>query len=234
MRPPTLVELFIQATTDTRQGYNLLAPNFEATPYATPHSWLAAAFRRVESLYGQAELGADLAAGTGRATRYLMEQCQRVEAYDFSPRMLEQAREVTGEERCRLIEADLETVDLGRERYDRIVTFGAWGHFLDPWAAGLMGRVVYALKPGGVFFTLTADPPAVLSRRSIYNFFFDESIKLRNRLLGDPFHMYYSINDTVVVKRMLEQYPCEVRLEPMPGALHPEVTLLMAVRLHRD
>lgn len=228
MRPPTLGELFVQATTDTCHGYNLIAPRFEMTSYATPLPWLEPCFRRIEQLYGRGELGADLGAGTGRATRELLKLCDAVEAYDFSPGMLKQAEAQSPEANCQWIQADLATVDLGAARFDRIITFGAWGHILEPWREDFVRRVVGALKPGGVFFTLTADPAPLLSRRALWIAIFDNSIKLRNRILGNPFHMYYGINHTLEVKEMFESQPCQVRLEPIPGAVHPDLTLFIA------
>jgi SAM-dependent methyltransferase len=228
----------VQATTNTRQGYNLLAPRFELTDYATP-AWLIEACRaRVDSLFPltrpRAEaVGADLACGTGLASLVLYRTCATVEGYDFSPGMLAQARaKAEREERgggFTFREADLATLELPPQRYDRIVTFGAWGHILPPWRARLMEQVLGSIRPGGVFFTVTADPARRLSRRWIRSALFDLAMHARNRLLGDPFHMYYLLNDTLTVKHLLEKSgPCQVRLEPLPRWPHPALTLLMA------
>ena len=227
----------MQATTNTRQGYNLLAPRFDLTEYATPQ-WLIEACRaRVDKLFPPRRrrdaVGADLGCGTGRASLVLHETCATVEGYDFSPNMLEQARARTSvDERSgqyRFVEADLAVLELPRERYDRVVTFGAWGHILPPWRDRLMAQVLQSLRSGGIFYTVTADPAARLSRRWLRSALFDLALHTRNRLLGDPFHMYYLLNDTLEVKAMLERAgDCQVMLEPVPRSPHPELTLLMA------
>lgn len=235
-RPPSFWELAVQATTNTRQGYNLLAPRFELTPYATP-TWLIECCRqRADQLYplcsSQAR-GADLACGTGRALFDLQRSCSRVDGYDFSPRMLAVARQraaASGNPAAfSLIETDLATLTLGARRYDRIVTFGAWGHILPQWRKRLMGEILAALKPGGVFYTITADPSGPWDVGWWKAALFDAAIRSRNWLLGDPFHMYYLLNDTLTVKRLLEAAgPCQVRLEPIPRHPHPRLTLLLA------
>jgi SAM-dependent methyltransferase len=238
-RPPTFWELAVQATSDTRQGYNLLAPRFELTPYATPE-WLIEACRaRVDRLYPLPEeaLGADLACGTGRAALVLARSCARVRGYDFSPRMLAQARAAAERRglaaRTTFLEADLARLQLGESCYHRLVSFGAWGHILPEWRRCLLHTVVRALAPGGVFYTVTADPSGPWSGLWWRSAIFDTAIRLRNRLLRDPFHMYYLLNDTLTVKGLLEQVgggQIQIRLEPLPRRPHPPLTLLVARR----
>ena len=236
-RPPSFWELAVQATTNTRQGYNLLAPRFELTPYATPCWLVEACLARLDQLSPldrSLACGLDLACGTGRAALPLARSCARVEGLDFSPRMLEQARrkaQEVPETDFDFQEADLATVRLREAFYDRIVTFGAWGHILPPWRRRFVEQCVKALKPGGVFATVTADPAHKLSRRWWYSVAFDNSLRLRNMLLGDPFHMYYAINDTDEVRSLFSSVGgVTIRLEPVPRRPHPELTLLVAVR----
>ena len=118
-RGPTTFELFLQATSSTKQGYNLLAPRFDATPYATPSNFISRALRRAQLRFPSNEdstglRAADLACGTGRATQMLASSFARVDAYDFSVGMLDRARELTQAQpntsgRCDFIEADLPT-----------------------------------------------------------------------------------------------------------------------------
>lgn len=242
VRPPSFWELAVQATTNTRHGYNLLAPRFETTAYATPTRLIQACQRRVESLYGplvrETAYGADLACGTGRGAAVLAQRCTRVDGFDFSPLMLAEARRQHPDQDDTTFdfrEADLSQFVLPPARYDRIVTFGAWGHILPPWRQAFFESVIAGLKPGGVFYTVTADPSTPTSRRWWVSAAFDLSLKVRNRLLGDPFHMYYLLNDTLEVVRCLRAIPeVEIRLEPVPGSPHPELTLLMARRIPED
>jgi SAM-dependent methyltransferase len=233
-RPPSFWELAVQATTNTRQGYNLLAARFDLTDYATPTHLIEACRARVDLLYPVARCdatGADLACGTGRGCLVLARSCADVDGYDFSPRMLEVAQKQATGAAFRFVETDLATVDLPAGRYDRIVTFGAWGHIMPEWRERLIRQIWAALKPGGVFYTITADPSGPWDSGWWRATFFDAAIKARNCLLGDPFHMYYLLNDTLTVKRLCESAgPCEVRLEPVPRTPHPRLTLLMVRR----
>lgn len=238
---PTYLELFLQATSSTKQGYNLLAPQFNATPYATPSSFVARSLDRAETRFPRKDSdenwGADLACGTGVATAELANFCNHVDGFDFSPGMLQQARQLLerkaeGSVVHQLFEVDLATVELPCSAYRRVITFGAWGHILPLWRERLVEQIVNSLAPGGVFLTITADPGRVASRRWWYSIVFDAAIHLRNRILSEPFHMYYRINDTLVVKQLFENDSrVRVFLEPVPGSPHPELTLLMVQKL---
>lgn len=241
-RPPTFWELAVQATTNTRQGYNLLAPRFELTPYATPRWLIEACLARVEQLHGPLEKsrarGLDLACGTGRAALVLANHCGRVDGVDFSPLMLAEARAKAADRagtEFDFREADLALLELPEKAYDRIVTFGAWGHILPAWRERMLAECVRALKPGGVFATVTADPACKLSRRWWYSVAFDYSLRLRNAILEDPFHMYYLLNDTDQVRKLFDKLSdMRIRLEPIPRRPHPDLTLLVAVRNRED
>lgn len=225
----------MQATASTRQGYNLLAPRFEQTAYATPTVLIEACRRRVDLLFpvdSSSARGADLACGTGRGLVALRKSCRLWDGYDFSPRMLEQARQKLGPgQEVVLLESDLADLRLPPKVYQRVVTFGAWGHILPCWRAQLCREIVRSLSDDGVFYTITADAASPWQADWWLAGAFDLAIKGRNRLLGDPFHMYYRLNDTATVKRSFEQAgPVAVRLEPVPGAPHPRLTLLMVSR----
>lgn len=233
-RPPTFWELAIQASTSTRHGYNLLAPRFEQTGYATPSFLIEACRRRVDRLFPpspSAGRGADLACGTGRAIAAMRGDGLRWDGYDFSPGMLRQARMRLGEAGASLIDADLATLDLPAATYRRVVTFGAWGHILPLWRRRLITQIVATLTEDGVFYTITADAPSRWRWEGLASLLFDLSIRVRNRLLAEPFHMYYRLNDTATVRRLFQEVGgVEVRLEPVPGSPHPRLTLLMVSR----
>lgn len=235
-RSPSYWELAVEATTNTRQGYNLLAPRFEATGYATPAFWVEACARRVEALFPldpEHARGADLACGTGRGLFTLRQSCRQWDGYDFSPGMLKQARKRIGPDpEVDLIESDLAALELPEGAYDRVVTFGAWGHILAPWRSRLFEQIVRSLRPDGVFYTITADRASPWNPEGWAASFFDLAIGVRNRLLGDPFHMYYRLNDTGTVRRLFEEMGgVRVQLEPVPGSPHRRLTLLMVSRI---
>lgn len=236
-RPPTLWELAIEATASTRQGYNLLAPYFNQTLYATPVEMIDNCRDRVDFLFPAPKdaRGADLACGTGRATLALLASCSKVEGYDFSRFMLEEAQNAAlkaGVTSCvSWFESDLAVLRLDPSCYDRITMFGAWGHILPPWRGKLMRSIAAALKPGGVFYTVTADPMTRLSMLWWRAALFDTVMTLRNRLLQQPFHMYYLLNNTLEVRDLLQGVGgLKTRLEPIPRKPHRALTLLMAYK----
>jgi SAM-dependent methyltransferase len=199
MKGPSFFELARQALTSTRRGYNLLAPKFEQTIYATPLEWIEASLQRVEERFGAPTIGhgLDLACGTGRGARALKPYCEKVDGIDFSAGMLEQAAKMSrGLDGLEWICSDLHGLELPSNRYDRIVTYGAWGHILPSFREQLLSEVVDSLKPGGVFLTLTANEPGILEKRFWYYLIFDFAIWLRNRIWFEEFHMYYRLNST--------------------------------------
>lgn len=229
-RPPTFWELAVQATSSTRQGYQLLAPHFERTAYATPEPWIEACLRRADRLFplpSETACGGDLACGTGRGLAALRRRCSQVEGFDFSPRMLEQAARRVPD--GKLFEADLATLNLPRAHYHRLVTFGAWGHILPPWRDRLLVQAMQALRPDGVFLTITADAAPWWCLEGGTAAMFDATLRLRNALLREPFHMYYRLNDTAtVIDRLQRAGASEVRGEPVPGSPHRRLTLVIA------
>lgn len=235
--PPTFWELAEQATSSTRRGYDLLAQRFEATPYCTPESWVLAATRRVDEKYGSSSnnLAADLCSGTGVGARALGRSGLTVDCYDFSTSMLSEAQKrwPFDPERLRLHELDLSESRLPRGRYGRMASFGAWGHILPAWRESFFQELMSALAPGGVFFTIVAEPISCWSKRAVWSTAFDMAIKLRNRLLAEPFHMYYRLNDSVTLERLFTKLAgsnFEISLEPVPGSPHLELSLLMIRR----
>ncbi|MFA5506126.1 MAG: class I SAM-dependent methyltransferase [Vulcanimicrobiota bacterium] len=224
--PPTFFELARQALSSTQRGYDLLAPKFEQTPYATPVPWVRAAIERIEQRYpleGRDGHGLDLACGTGRGARVLRRYCGSVEGVDFSEGMLEQARRLSaGYSGLHFRQAELHKLELPRRRFDRVVCFGAWGHILPSFRARLLEQVVESLAPGGVFFTLTANEARIFEKRFWYYLAFDLAICIRNLLWFDEFHMYYRLNST---RRLMESLAtvlgaradCVLSSEPLPG-----------------
>ena len=160
LAPPSFFELARQAFSDTRRGYDLLAPKFEETPYATPIEWLRASLVRTDERYplsAEETRGLDLACGTGRAVRMLRRSCEEVVGIDFSSGMLEQAQRFSrGYDGVSYRLCDLQELSIAPESFDRIVTFGAWGHILPSFRERLLHQIVGALRPGGTFVTRRA------------------------------------------------------------------------------
>lgn len=197
---PSVWELARQVLSSTRVGYDLLAPKFEATLYATPQSYIERALERVESLYpiireSEEIRGLDLACGTGRGVRALRRYCDSVEGVDFSSAMLQEAKTLSGGlDKLSWHLGELSALELSSESYDRVVTFGAWGHILPNFRNRLLRQIVSSLKMGGVFVTLTATAPSWRERRYWYSLVFDNLIRLRNAFWFHEFHMYYGLN----------------------------------------
>ena len=239
--PPTFWELARQALSGTRRGYDLLAPKFEATPFATPLHWLEASLARAEARFPlpreQRTRGADLCCGTGRASRVLGEYCQRVVGFDFSEQMLAEAdRLVESSPKFRWEQVDFSQQSLPAGGFHRIVTFGAWGHILPEFRSSFLEQIVDHLEPGGSFVTLTADDPCWWQRRYWFQLFFDNAIRLRNLLWFKEFHMYYALNSTGSLvesfKEVLQGRGSEflLELEPLPRYPNRVVTLLILYR----
>jgi SAM-dependent methyltransferase len=188
---PTLLELTRQALSSTRRGYDLLAPKFDATPFRTPDEILEPALQSLSPV----DAALDLCCGTGAAVRVLQPLCRRrLVGVDFSPGMLQQARQRLGEGpgavRPKWIEADVLTLDF-REEFDLITCFGALGHVLPEDHLPFLRMIHRALRPGGRFVFVTGYPPPLLSVRGVVLRTFNAVMRARNALLRPPFIMYY-------------------------------------------
>lgn len=88
----------------------------------------------------------DLAAGEGRNAVYLAQQGFAVTAVDISAKGLEKCRALARERgvEVQTLVADLDTFDLGGDRWDLVTDF----YYHDP---SLYARAMAALKPGGFF-----------------------------------------------------------------------------------
>ena len=89
---PTVWELLVQGLSSTEQGYDLLAPKFDATPFRTPEAILGPAMAQLGSPASIAT-ALDMCCGTGAALRHLRPLCRdRVVGIDLSQGMLAVAR----------------------------------------------------------------------------------------------------------------------------------------------
>ena len=81
---PTVWELLVQGLSSTEQGYDLLAPKFDSTPFRTPEAILGPAMAQ---LGGPASIATalDMCCGTGAALSHLRPLCRdRVVGIDLS------------------------------------------------------------------------------------------------------------------------------------------------------
>ena len=81
---PTFWELTVQALSSTTQGYDLLAPKFEYTPFRTPDLILQKVSDHLQTI-GPFARGLDICCGTGAGMKMLRLHCtQQVVGIDLS------------------------------------------------------------------------------------------------------------------------------------------------------
>lgn len=214
---PTFLEQARQALSSTQRGYDLLAPKFEFTPYATP-DWMLSA---TGSLIGEVDSALDVCCGTGLGMRMLRPRCrERLVGIDFSTGMLEEARrrvaETPGPARVEFVQGDVLEMDFAEE-FDAAVCFGALGHFVGLDEDALIDRVYRALKPGGRFLFVTGYPPKVTSPNFWFAHGFNAAMHVRNWLIEPPFIMFFLTFLLPEIQRKLEARGFTVRVEAPEG-----------------
>jgi SAM-dependent methyltransferase len=185
---PSLRELATQALSSVEDGYDMLAPKFDHTPFRTPDGVLDATVDALRPL-GPFGLGLDVCCGTGAGMGVLKSLCQgRIIGADFSAGMLAQARGAYPD--ARWVRADVRALPF-TGAFDLAVSFGALGHFLPAERPALFAAVHRALRPGGVFAFPIAAPLPVTSISYWALLGFDLAMRVRNALWRPPFVMYY-------------------------------------------
>ena len=199
-RGPSLRELARQALSSVEDGYDLLAPKFDHTPFRTPDGVLDATTATLRPL-GPFGGGLDVCCGTGAGLRVLGSLCQGpVTGVDFSAGMLAQARRAhPGAEWVR---ADARALPFAGT-FDLAVSFGALGHFLPAERPALFAGVHRALRPGGTFAFPVGGPLPVTSGGYWALLGFDLAMRVRNALWRPPFVMYYRTCPLPAVRRDL-------------------------------
>jgi SAM-dependent methyltransferase len=181
-------ELAAQALSSVEDGYDLLAPKFDRTPFRTPDGVLDATAGALRPL-GPFGLGLDVCCGTGAGLRVLGAVCQRpVTGVDFSAGMLAQARRAYPD--AAWVRADVRALPFAGA-FDLAVSFGALGHFLPAERPALFAGVYRALRPGGVFAVPAGAPQPVTSGWYWALAGFDLAMRVRNAVWRPPFVMYY-------------------------------------------
>jgi ubiquinone/menaquinone biosynthesis C-methylase UbiE len=186
-----LLELIRQALCSTQEGYNLLAPKFDASPFRTPDEMLGFAM----SAIGEVDTALDVCCGTGAGTEFLRGVCrQRVIGIDFSPGMLQQAKRklgnADGRARVEFVEVDVMQMTFVGE-FDVATCFGGLGHIPPGEEIAFLRQIHRALKRGGRFIFYSAYPSFWLSPRNVALRAFNATMRVRNALLKPPFIMYY-------------------------------------------
>lgn len=135
--------------------FNHHAPTWDT--YGPPHARILA---RLDALRPRLDLRSgqdvlEVGCGTGQVTEWLARCVHpgRVTAVDFSPAMLELARQrgVAAE----FVDADVCRDDLGRARFDVVLCLHSFPHFRDQSAA--LERFARALRPAGRLIILHLD-----------------------------------------------------------------------------
>ncbi|GAA3207177.1 class I SAM-dependent methyltransferase [Actinocorallia longicatena] len=187
-RGPSLRELAVQALSSVEDGYDLLAPKFDHTPFRTPGSVLDATAEALRPL-GPFGRGLDVCCGTGAGLRVLDPLCgEQITGVDFSAGMLAQARGARPD--VAWVRADVRELPF-REEFGLAVSFGALGHFLPAERPALFAGVHRALLPGGLFAFPLSAPQPVTSRWYWMLLAFDLAMRARNTVRRPPFVMYY-------------------------------------------
>ncbi|CAM3364466.1 class I SAM-dependent methyltransferase [Corallococcus sp. ZKHCc1 1396] len=227
---PTFRELTRQALTSVEQGYDLLAPKFEHTPFRTPDAVLKAALAQVgpEASVGSA---LDVCCGTGAAMRVLRPLCRdRVAGFDLSQGMLDEARrllaDAPGDAALDFVRGDALELPFTAE-FDLITSFGAFGHILEEDEPRLVKGIARALKPGGRFVFVTGHPPSALNPGYWVAKGFNAAMRVRNALWKPPFVMYYLTFLVPRARALLEAegFSVEVREGGMPRPFTGLVTV---------
>ncbi len=185
---PSLRELARQALSSVEDGYDLLAPKFDQTPFRTP-DWVLDATDVALRPFGPFGRGLDVCCGTGAGVRVLKSLCEGpVTGVDFSAGMLAQARDAHQDAEC--VRADVRALPFAGA-FDLAVSFGALGHLLPAERPVLFAGVYRALRPGGLFAFPVGAPPPVTSGWYWALLGFDLAMRLRNAVWRPPFVMYY-------------------------------------------
>jgi len=185
---PSMRELAKQALSSVEDGYDLLAPKFEHTPFRTPDGVLDATAEALRPL-GPFGPGLDVCCGTGAGSRVLKAVCEGpIMGVDFSTGMLAQARGAHPD--AQWVRADVRALPFA-EAFDLAVSFGALGHFLPAERPALFASVYHALRPGGVFVLPIGPLPPITSGWYWALLGFDMAMRVRNAVWRPPFVMYY-------------------------------------------
>lgn len=204
---PSFLELARQGLSSTVEGYDLLAPKFDFTPFRTPDTVLAVVARQVERWSPAVAL--DVCCGTGAALWALRPVVrERLVGLDFSRGMLaEAARQRDGQPgggaRVELVHGDALAVPFS-EAFDLVTSFGAFGHIRAEDEARFVAGLFRALRPGGRFVFVTSPGPRPGSLPWLFGRGYNAVTHVRNAVRKPEFVMLYLTFTLPKAQRLLE------------------------------
>lgn len=228
---PSFLELCQQALVGTTEGYDMLAPKFDHTPFRTPDHLLEIVAEQVGPP-GSVDSVLDVCCGTGAGLMQLRQLArQRAVGLDLSQGMLDEAairlEDAPGEARIELVQGDAMDHPFDEE-FDLASCFGAFGHIPEEDEGRFCEAVAKALKPGGRFVFLTAGEPNDWDWRVWALRGFNLVMRIRNAVIDPPFIMYYLTFRLAGATRHLEAagFEVEVLREVFPAPFTPMVLVV--------
>lgn len=231
---PTFLELAKQALSSTTEGYDMLAPKFEYTPFRTPDVLVrklaeVAANRPMDDVL-------DLACGTGALARALAPKVEHSAlGIDISEGMIEEAKKLAKEEG---VDATFQVMNLFdmrfNEQFDAVVTSGAFGHILEPEQPQFVDLIWKALRPGGRFLFWTTPMPSATEPVYWAARGFNAAMHVRNVLVQPPFIMFYLTFTLERASELLWKRGFEVKVEsPFEKGDYARARLVIATKPDR-
>lgn len=202
---PTLPELVRQGLSSIEGGYDRLSAKFDQSVFRTPDPILEA----LSHQFMRCRRALDIGCGTGAVLQKLQSYADEVVGVDLSRNMLARARNQVGSEPT-LLRGDFLKM-YWVNRFDLITSVGVLGHVHPRDQEEFFRRVYSALRPGGLFMTVTGD---LRGRPWVYlpALAFDSLMRVRNFLWRPKFVMYYLSFVLPHAQRVLERqgFVCQV------------------------
>lgn len=221
---PTFWELATQALKGTTEGYDLLAPKFEYTPFRTPDELLNPLVRAVQRQPVRRAL--DLACGNGAISRALIPVVEdQIVGVDVSEGMLAEARTLRDElgdvgPTLEFKHQDIFTMTY-EDEFDVLCTAGAFGHILHHQQDQFIERVKSALRPDGRFIFITIKKPPKSNPVWWAARGFNAAMHVRNAVIKPPFIMFYLTFTLERASEVLWRHGFDVSAEaPFAGTKH--------------
>lgn len=202
---PTFPELVLQGLSSIEGGYDRLSSKFDESVFRTPDQIL----NGLASQLFRCGRALDIGCGTGAVLQKLQGFANEVVGVDLSRKMLARARTQLGPAPT-LLRGDFLKM-YWEESFDLITSVGVLGHIPPRDQDKFFGRVYTALRPGGMFLTVTGD---LRGRPWVYlpALAFDSLMRVRNIFWRPTFVMYYLSFVLPGARRVLERqgFACQV------------------------
>ncbi len=211
---PSFFELARQALSSTTEGYDLLAPKFDNTPFRTPDVVLEPMMNVIRE-GGEVATALDACCGTGAGMRQLRKVAtERVVGVDLSQGMLDEAKRrlegSPGEAELDFVQGDALALEF-EEEFDVAISVGAFGHILEPDQDDFISGIRRALKPGGRFVFVSRAMPTPAEPSWWVARGFNAAMHVRNALIDPPFIMFYLTFTLERATEVLWRHGFEVR-----------------------